>query len=348
MSGLMDKKIVEEVLEALKAKINYDKDTSVMFSNKDYVSVAFSDDKFHKISSNNVSKKVAFIDGGNLEVLKAPNFSLQFMRIASIIYESNNIIKKQVREYYILVTSFNQDGEIHYKGEVFPLVGDFASDWKFVFNSTDEDIGRTNFRASISSIGGIVRNIFEIKEAENIDADIVVRDGNLQATNHLEEQFFDLCFGKARAEGKVVCGFAKTSDLLTDAGNSVSDYLSNRAKLDEWYYHPIVEIKSSRHKADVYFAKLHKSAKHVFRLDVCNTAPYNIGELLSMLKGCSTDPVFLGYPYGLIKVDGLARVSLKEAEFIRMKIVSKLGKGYKELEGALNSLNSHSILDNIG
>ncbi len=350
----MDKKIVEGVLEALKARINYDKDTSVMFSNKDYSSVAFSDDKFHNISSDKVSKKVAFIDGGNLEVLKAPNFSLQFMRIASIIYENSNIIKKQVREYYILITSFNQDGEIYYKGEVFPFdSSSFASDWKFEFNSADEDLGRANFRASISSIGGIVRNLLEIKEAELIldDVDIVVRDGNLQATNHLEEQFFDLCLGKARADRKIVCGVAKTSDLLTDAGNSVSDYLSNRANglgLKEWYYYPSVEINSARHRADMYYIRLHASSKYVFRLDVCNTVPYNIGDLLSMLRSYSTDPVFLGYPYGLIKVDSLARVSIKEAEFIKMKIVSKLGKGFKELEGALNSLNSHSILDNIG
>ena len=73
----------------------------------------------------------------------------------------------------------------------------------------------------------------------------------------------------------------------------------------------------------------------------------NINNTVSALKQNSKDPVFLGYPYGLIEADKFARISNNEAEYLRMTFVAKACKSFDKIKQHLNALNAHSILDNI-
>ena len=71
-------------------------------------------------------------------------------------------------------------------------------------------------------------------------------------------------------------------------------------------------------------------------------------ELFSLLMKNSTDPVFLGYPYGLIEADKSARVSNKESEYLKTIFLVKAGKQLKKISQYFKSTDAHSILDKIG
>ncbi len=60
------------------------------------------------------------------------------------------------------------------------------------------------------------------------------------------------------------------------------------------------------------------------------------------------DPVFPGYPYGLLVADKFARVSNNEKEYIQTIIKSNAGKNWAKIKKYMNSFDAHSILDNIG
>ena len=49
----------------------------------------FSKDRFRKITPTDSKRKLAFVDGGNLELLGAPNFSVQLNRIHASVWKNN-------------------------------------------------------------------------------------------------------------------------------------------------------------------------------------------------------------------------------------------------------------------
>ena len=54
------------------------------------------------------------------------------------------------------------------------------------------------------------------------EKDIIIRDGNLQATVTNEKKYFDSLYDKANKQGVVVAGLCKTSSLFTDKAKPVS------------------------------------------------------------------------------------------------------------------------------
>jgi len=85
----------------------------------------------------------------------------------------------------------------------------------------------------------------------------------------------------------------------------------------------------------------------VFKFEIRKENSDKVNEILWLLKRNSIDPVFLGYPYGLVEADRFARVTNEELDYLKTRFMSKAGKWYKELVPYLNALNSHEILDNI-
>ena len=113
------------------------------------------------------------------------------------------------------------------------------------------------------------------------------------------------------------------------------------------YYFPLVENKNPLHPADIYITKLNSKSRYCFKLEVYNKIRYSINQIASLLKNNSRDPVFLGYPYGLIEADRFARVSNSETEYLRMRIKAAAGKGWEDIETSLHAVDAHSVLDNI-
>ena len=96
----------------------------------------------------------------------------------------------------------------------------------------------------------------------------------------------------------------------------------------------------------MFFVKLHEKSKHIFRFEIYKEQKFNINRILSLIAENSNDPVFLGYPYGLIEADRFARISNKELDYFKTMITLKLGADSR-LNEHLSSRNAHEILDRI-
>lgn len=87
------------------------------------------------------------------------------------------------------------------------------------------------------------------------------------------------------------------------------------------------------------YVKFHSRATHIFKVQMSNTTLQDLANLQLY-----NDPAFLGYPYGLVVADQLARVSNKEADMIRTKANAKLGRIAQD---ALHVHDAHSKLDTM-
>ena len=72
--------LIEEIKKRLNNKINFE-DEIPKFSDSRYKPFKISKDNFHEIKKTDNNQKIAFIDGGSLEILKAADFSLNLIRI---------------------------------------------------------------------------------------------------------------------------------------------------------------------------------------------------------------------------------------------------------------------------
>ena len=55
-------------------------------------------------------EKTVFVDGGNAELLSAPNFSLQFVRVIAVVHENNKRAKTEKNEFYVLAAAKKHGG----------------------------------------------------------------------------------------------------------------------------------------------------------------------------------------------------------------------------------------------
>jgi len=343
----MDKEIITNIIDSLNQSLE-EKGTYAQLNNPDYEPIRLSKDNFHEIKTIESKNKIAFIDGGNTEILKAPNFSLQLIRIFYSIYQNNQKITSKKQEFYVLINAENKEDDIIYKTQFFGLNKD-----KLEFDSFDETIRQGKHRISISSIGNVIRRFLEVETAKNItnelnNNDIILIDGDLKASITNEINYFNELYKKAIEKDITIAALSKTSELFTEKGNALIPVLNEISPEGEWSYCPLVKINNENHKADIHIVKLNKNSKYIFKLEIFNKTNYNKEEILSILKNNSKDPVFLGYPYGLIEADKFARVSNNEKEYLRTSLLTKLGKDNQKITQYLNTLNAHSILDSIG
>jgi len=312
-------------------------------------SIPISKDNFHEIVDNNLSSKIAFIDGGNAEILKAVNFSLQVIRVGSVVFQNNKKIKSEKKEFYALTNAFIENGKLKYKTEVFgeDILGSLE------FDSMDKTIMNGWQRADISKIGGIVRRFAEINFAkltadELSQGDIIVLDGSLRCCVTNENELMQKLYDKAAGKGVIVCALAKTSRIFSDQGNCFISELDKFRVSGAWYYYPVAELNDKNHQARISFVKLNKAGSYIFNFEQYKGQEDKIKEIVSLLSKNSNDAVFPGYPYGLILADILARISNKEKDYLLTMFKIKAGKEWGKIKTYLNVLDSHDILDSIG
>ncbi len=339
----MNKEIVRNIIDSVE-NYEYELGDFLKFSDEGYVPLRIDKKNFCIAPTRTSNRKMIFVDGGITEILGAPNFSLSLIRIYYTIYQNNKRIKADRSEFFALVKSFVEK-EIKYQTKIFskePLIDEL------VFNSMDPSLRQGNQRASISSMANIIRRFCEIKSAELLAANedsLIVLDGNLQATYPKEDVFLKALYEKALQNNTIVSALPKTCSLLTDKGNSITHVLAKLCP-EKWdYYHPIAEIDNKYHKAELFFLKLHEKSKHIFRYDIFKENKFDIDEIASLLKENSKDPLFPGYPYGLIEADRFARISTKEAEGLRLEFKSRCGLDWRRIQSSLSSQNAHDILN---
>ncbi len=314
--------IIKRILENIKTT-----DNDAILSETSNESVQINKDNFQDIKEKKSNKTLAFIDGGNLEIIKSPSFSLFFNRIYYTVYQNNKRINKRTFEFYTLITTLNKD-KLYYKTEYFFTKNKFPIK-NYEFDSFDNTLTIGNTRASISIIGNVIRRFAELITAKDIKADYIILDGSLEPKYTYENDLI-------KHLPKKVCGLSKTSAVLTKQGNSITAHLSKLTSKKTWFHNV-----NSR----LYFLKLHDKSKHVFRFE---SNLESINEIVSLLKKNSRDPIFLGYPYGLIEADKFARVTKKEKEILQLQLMTKFKKNLTKIEPYLSALDAHDILDNIG
>ena len=304
--------IYKKILERLKEKVS-DGGKNIILANG--AKAAIDPSKFNPIKGSN--GKISFVDGGNAELLSAANFSLQFIRVYSCTYDNNKRIGSSKKEFYSLITAKDVQGKIFYEIENF----DTDMNVKEI-NSLDPKL-TNNHRLEPAKVGELVRKLAELKHMTELNG-IIVRDGDLEAQTEPEEQYL------RQLKGTII-GLSKTVSLLTDSGNSAVTVLNAISPEGSWYYECAQGIG---------FAKFHPSSKHVFRIDSFG----DVHNALGILESNATDPVFLGYPYGLIEADKFARVSNHEAQQLKLVLMTKGGEKFRLY---LSSKDAHDILNII-
>ncbi len=331
---------MEKIIEKIKSKLFIDEDLPEFFDKKYRIS-ELKKENFEEIK-NSEKSAIVFIDGGSQELFKAPNISLFFNRIYYCVYENNKRIKSKKYEFYSLIYTEQKDKDIFYKVDILFTKDSFEIP-NLEFSVKDKTLMFGKNILDISNIGNCVRKLLEIKLASLIEEKntIIVLDRNLEAKMTYEKEFLKELFENMKKKNNIICGLAKTSSLLTKKGNSVNALLNSLGPDEAWSY-KIAETEAF----EIYFAKLNSKASYTFRIDIAKGS--NKDNIFYNLKLNSKDPVFLGYPYGLIEADSNARVTNKEVEFLKMQLIVKFGSEFKKFKKYLQSQDAHSILDNIG
>jgi hypothetical protein len=253
---------------------------------------------------------------------------------------------RKLKEFYLLVKENNGK----YYVNTYPKTS-FNS---VVFDPEDESLRNGLEKCTAARIISVIRRFAELEFAyeHSSDVDYVLLDGTLEARYPFEEEYLNKLFTSGKA-----CALSKTCALTTKNGLSVTKELLDLGDMDSrslsksaydiWYYYPIVTNNNPKHIAELYFIKLNHKTNYVFRFEVQKGFAEDTAELFSILASNSNDPIFLGYPYGLIDVDQYARVSDDESRLLQTKLSVKLGKDWNELSKHINSSNAHSILDKI-
>ena len=331
---------MEKIIEKIKSKLFIDEDLPELFDSN-FKIFELKKENFNEIKEAE-KKRLIFIDGGSQELFKAPNISLFFNRIYYCIYEDNKRVKSKKYEFYSLIYTEQKEKELFYKTDMLFTKDSFEVP-NLEFSAKDKTLMFGKNIVDISDISNSVRKLLEIKAASLIEEtnSIIVLDRNLEAKITFEEEFLKELYENAKKRNNLVCGLAKTSSLLTKKGNSVNALLNSIGPDNEWYY----KISESG-VFDIYFVKLNSKASYTFRLDILKNN--NKEDVFHNLKLNASDPVFLGYPYGLIEADSNARVKNKEIEFLKMQLIVKFGEDFKKFKKYIQSEDAHSILDNIG
>ena len=328
----MDDKIIETIKQELNVNQQQNQEDSLFFKNKETIKI--NKENFHNYETK-ATKKLAFIDGGNAELINTPNLNLSFIRVYGIVLDNNKKIAEYKKEFYVLTTTRNKENNLIYQTKIFNQ----EENLDYEINSFDNSIKQGNNRANVSIIPGIIRRFTEVNLAIDISKQtqdtIIVLDGSLKANYPKEQELINELY----QTNNIIVALSKTSNLLTKNGKSLITYIMSMAPNEKWYYYPLIESNEPY----IIIAKLNSKSRYAFKIETNNKQ--NIKEIIENLANNSNDPIFPGYPYGLIVADKFARVPNDEKEYIKTILTTKLKS---DISSHLNPLNAHSILDNIG
>ncbi len=298
--------------------------------------VPFSVDNFHNFNAENNNLRMGFVDGGNNLIFLSPGQAIHLVRLYYSIFLGGR--KKDYGRYTFIIDSRYKSQSGEYDVRIFDI--DKSGIYEEEMTINEDEIEE---REKIKGIGSYLRRIGEWLIIERImdKCDIVVRDGSLQTGQKGEYRYADRIFEK----NAIIAGLSKTCSILTTKGYSLIasiHHLSLRNGIKApWYYNPIARDITTI-KGDMFVAKLHPRSSYAFR---CEVYPENYAdEVFGALASISKDPVFLGYPYGLIDADINARISDEEAKMYKMILYDNADE-FSRLES--NAMNAHDIISEV-
>jgi hypothetical protein len=331
---------MEKLFNKISNYLETKESTSAYFSDNNYIPIKFSKDYFKEITKPK-NNKLAFIDGGNIEIAGNNNFSLQMMRVYYTIYKNNKRINYNQTTYFVFIDTINEENKFIYKAEIYKE--------EILVNTFKFDLKNNNEQLKPENIIGYVRRIYELKKAiESINYleknDAIVLDGNLHVREQQEKKEIDELYFNTTKKEIYVSAISKTSSLLTNKGQNLVSYINNLSNIKKWYYYPICKNNNPEHKAELIIVKFHEKSEYSFIIDIYNEK--YIDHIIALLANNSKDPVFLGYPYGLIESDHNARCQENEKQFLQIKFIQS-SNNKEIIKKLINSNKAHDILDSI-
>lgn len=354
-------------------KLGYPKEDEPYTSSSEEETFEIEEERIFEIPKCDDIKHIGFVDGGNGPIIRSADFNISLNRVAGILFTSNKWtqpkkIPVKIEFYSATVLQQLEDDSLVYLTRFFPVEPKFLeylpkNDLKFPID--DPSIrGRWFSLPNIEDFGGIAMRFAEWTYATKFilneldEGSIFVRDGSLQTGYTGETKLAEELYNIATKKGIIATGLSKTCRLITQSGNSLNsliDYLGNKKFPNSaWYYHPIYKITKAQEKADLYFVKLHKNSLYSFRFDILLDQAKKMSEdqleiIISNLAYNSNDLSYPGYPYGLIKADQLAAVSIKELEPQKIQLIAEFDQEdyIKFILPRLRSVNAHDLLNII-
>jgi hypothetical protein len=362
--------ISKRIAEFLDSSVVEDELGQPYFGNPDYETLPFPPANFVPIRDVEPRIRTAFVDGGNQEMIGAPNFSVQMNRVYFNIFRGQqrvlpDSLPRKV-EFYSATTSSYREGGIFYDTSVFSLKPEFKGlipDQRLSFSSLDRTVTIGSQRADIQHVASVARRFAEWEFARHViekeleTGDMIVHDGSLQTSLTNEYKYLARAVEAAMQKAVVFAGISKTSTLFTTTGLSllgaVQKLAEDYAVKGAWCL-PIAKVANVLHNAFIYVVKLHESARYVFRYEIYGEQARRMSEedfckVTSALASNSRDISFPGYPYGLIDADSFARVSGDEIEAYRISLMSEISKRgkWKKISRHICSGDAHGVLDSL-
>lgn len=283
--------------------------------------IPFEKEKFISVNSCNSDKILAFVDGGNAELFNSEDTCLQFVQVTAVFFQNNKRLNKEKKVSFFLLSKINEENPEEYLSQLFWEEGKLPLK-EFSLNALDFSLREGVERGRISKAGELARRKAELLLAEEVssEAEWVVLDGTLEEKLPGEKEIIERLPSN-------VCALAKSCSLITAKGRNAVNYVGSMGLQSNWQY---FLDKEKRRKT--FFVRLNERSNHLFRFESFSENE----EIIELLAVNSIDPVFVGYPYGLIYADQRARVSNQETALMRTKMFALLGKKQN---------TAHEILD---
>ncbi len=308
-------------------------------NNNNYVKIETNQD--HQKTTKNQPhipkiNEIVYVDGGQAILASGANFSLSFIRIAAYIQPLEPATKpsSHMREYFLLTIPKWTNNKFYFENHIFEHINTTQiitppCKPEHLHISTDEkSITTGTTSANPQKITDIARRLSELQliidlEKRNASkSSLYVIDGTLTPTYPHESTYIEKL-------PQNICSIAKSSTLLTTVNQPITHFLNQHGPNAPWIY--------TIHQ-NLHFTKLHEKSNHIFR------AEGDIKNIIALIPH-SKDAIFPGYPYGLIKVDQIARVTNEEKRILTIKFLNH--KENSIVKSLLATQDSHTILDSI-
>ncbi len=338
----------------------------------DGISYDIAEERIFSIPICDVSRKLAFVDGGTASILTAAEFSISLNRVAGVLFEENKIksfkkIPEVIEFYTATILEPTTDGKLAYNIQLFPREPEFKEflpDEEIIIPLNEVRALMGRITPNIEIFGGVAMRFAEwafaakLIEYELDKGDIFIRDGSLQTGYKDEILLVRDLHSTATEKGVFITGLSKTCRLFTKSGDSLISLVdmmaSKKYPEEKWYFHPILRMTKADNLADVYFVKLHKFARSPFRFDIYLDQSEKLDQrekevIISNLAKNSTDLSFPGYPYGLIKVDQLSRVGKREIAPQKIQLLSEFDSELyaNYILPRIRSIDAHDLLNTL-
>lgn len=291
------------------------------------------------------NKYVAFVDGGNATIILSNNFLMQSVKLAVPIY-SNNSKVKTIRKEFFLGIIMKQD-ELN-------IVTDPEQDFVDSLNIDKKTANKYLKEKDLEGFANLIRRLFELNFAlellQNNEISILVIDGSLKSKELIENKIIDKIYSQAKLTNSVVIGLSKTSSFTLKNGKQlalVAEEIAENKLIPTPWLLKLGNIESGQGlQIKTGLIKLVEKAYIPLRIDYFEKDESRLGKICELI-GQSNDPIFRGYPYGLIEADKEARVTNEDIKILRDEFVLRSGNNWKKIEKSMRTKNAHELLDKM-